>query len=310
MLTGPSGNWSRHWCKDAHALAHFLHAHEVAVVAIADRADGNVELQMVVNEIGMRLAQIEIHAAAAQVRAGQAVINGVLLGNHADVPRAVHENAVAREQFFRLVEIDDDFVQEFAALLDPARRQVARNAADARVAGGEPRAGQGFDQIINLFALGEGVQENRQRADIHRERAQPEQMRGDAGEFAADDADVLAARRQVLVDPVQFFHRERVGDVVGQRREIIQPIRVGDELGVGHVLGDFFIAAMEITDVGSGLGDDLAVQFQHDAQHAVRGGMRRPHVQDHFLALHVRQFRRRRGHGSGGRGSDARLAGL
>ena len=107
---------------------------------------------------------------------------------------------------------------------------------------------------------------------------------------AADHADVLAARRQILFDAEQFFHRERVGDVVGQRREIIQPVRVRDELGVGHVLGDFFVAAMQITDVRVGLGDDLAVEFEHDAEHAVRGGMRRPHVQDHLLALHVPQF--------------------
>ena len=38
------------------------------------------------------------------------------------------------------------------------------------------------------------------------------------------------------------------------------------------------------------LGDELAVEFEHDAEHTVRGGVRRPHVQDHFLALHVAQF--------------------
>ena len=97
----------------------------------------------------------------------------------------------------------------------------------------------------------------------------------------------------LVVDAEQFFHRERVGDVVGQRREIIQPVRVRDELGVGHVLGDFFVAAMQITHVRVGLGDDFAVQLQHDAQHAVRGRMRRPHVQDHLLALHVLKLFRR-----------------
>jgi len=47
---------------------------------------------------------------------------------------------------------------------------------------------------------------------------------------------------------------------------------------------------MQITHVRVSLGDDLAVEFEHDAKHAVRGGMRRPHVQDHLLALHVAQF--------------------
>ncbi len=34
---------------------------------------------------------------------------------------------------------------------------------------------------------------------------------------------------------------------------------------------------------GTALDDGFAVQLQHQAQHAVRGGMLRPHVQDHAL---------------------------
>jgi hypothetical protein len=101
-----------------------------------------------------------------------------------------------------------------------------------------------------------------------------------------------------VVDAEKFFNRERVSDVVRQRREVIQPIRVRDELGVGHVLGDFFVAAMQITHVRIGLGDDFAIQLQHDAQHAVRGRMRRAHVQHHLLALNIlRLFNRRSARG-------------
>jgi len=124
-------------------------------------------------------------------------------------------------------------------------------------------------------------------------------MRRDTRQFATDDPDELAARRKLLVDAYQLFHGERISDVVGQRRQVIQPIRVRDELGVSHVLGDFFVAAMEIAHVRHGLGDDFAVEFEDDAQHAVRGRVRRPHVQDHLFALHVlklvRGRRRRRG---------------
>src|ERR1035437_3384520 len=37
-----------------------------------------------------------------------------------------------------------------------------------------------------------------------------------------------------------------------------------------------------------------AVQFEHDAQHAMRGRMRGSHVQHHLLALHVLKFLDRR----------------
>ena len=108
------------------------------------------------------------------------------------------------------------------------------------------------------------MQEDGQRTDIHREGAEPEQMRRDAGQLAADHADVLAARRELLVDAHQLLDGEGVGDVVGERREVIQPVRVRDELGIGHVLGDLLVAAMQITDVGHRPGDGLAVHLDDD----------------------------------------------
>ena len=273
--------------EEADALPHLLHSDQVTVIAIAHGPDRDVELQPVVQQIGMGLAQIVFDPAAAQVWSAQAVIDRHVLRDHADVLRSVHEDAVAREQFFRLVEIDHDFVQKPAALVHPAGRQVAGQAADAGVGGGEPRAGQCFDEAINLFPLGEREEKHGQGANVHGKSAQAQQMRRDAGQFAADDPDELAARRQLLVDAKEFFDRQRISDIVGQRRQVIEPVRVRDELAVGHVLGDLFVAAMQITDVRHRFGDDFAVEFQDNAEHAVRGGVRRPHVQHHLFALHV-----------------------
>ena len=275
---------------DAHALAHLFHADEITIIAVAHRADRDVELQIRVAKIRRGLAQVVLHAAGAQVRTAQAVINRHLLRDDADIARAIHPDAVAREERFRLVDVHDDFVEELPDLIHPARRQIARHAADARVAGGETRTRQRLEQIVELLALRERVHEHGQRADIHREAAHAEQMRRDTGQFAADDADVLAARRQRLVDAHQLLDGERVSDVAGQRCEVIQSIRVRDELGVSHVLRDLFVAAMQVADVGHRLGDDLAVHLQQDAQHAVRGRMRRPHVEDHLLAFEIAHF--------------------
>ena len=161
-------------------------------------------------------------------------------------------------------------------------RQIADLAADAGVGSGEARAGEELEKIVEFFALGEGVEEHRHRAEIERHRAEPEQVRGDARRLAADDADGFAARRQFPAH--QFLDGERVGDVVRQRREIIEPVRVRHELVVLHVLGDFFVAAMQVADVRRRLGDRLAIQFQDEPQDAVRGRVRRPHVEDHFFA--------------------------
>ena len=115
-------------------------------------------------------------------------------------------------------------------------------------------------------------------------------MRREAGQFAADHADVLATLRERGVNAEQLLHRQRVGDVVGQRGEVIQPVRVRDELGVSHVLSDLFVAAMQIADFRVGLGDDLAIEFKHQPQHTVRRRVRRPHVQGHLFAPHILQL--------------------
>src|SRR6266498_3360770 len=107
-------------------------------------------------------------------------------------------------------------------------------------------------------------------------------MRGDPGSFATNDANCFPARRNLPVH--QFFNCKRVSNVVRQWREIIQPISVRDELVVLHVLGDFFVAAMQEADVWCGFGNDLAVELEHESQNAVRGGVRWPHIEDHLFA--------------------------
>ena len=163
-----------------------------------------------------------------------------------------------------------------------AFRQIADLSAHARIGSREPRAGQELEKIVKFFALGERVEKNRHRAEIERHRAQAEQMRGDPRRFAADHANGFAARRQFpspsISPPPARKH------VVRQRREIIQPVRVRHELVVLHVLGDFFVAAMQITDVRRRFGDDLAIELQHEPQNSVRRRMRRPHVEHHLLA--------------------------
>ena len=58
---------------------------------------------------------------------------------------------------------------------------------------------------------------------------------------------------------------------------------------------------MQKSDVRHGLGDRLAVEFEHEPQHSVRRGVRRPHVEDHFLADVVIGFAQLRLFGSDSR---------
>jgi hypothetical protein len=56
---GPGGNLAIAWLDDAHGLLHLLAADQIAVVAITRRADGDVELVLLVTGIRLVLAQVE-----------------------------------------------------------------------------------------------------------------------------------------------------------------------------------------------------------------------------------------------------------
>jgi hypothetical protein len=53
------------------------------------------------------------------------------------------------------------------------------------------------------------------------------------------------------------------------RRHIVEPVEIGDRLQIGLVLDQLFGAAMQQADMRIDALDDLAVQLQHQAQHAM-----------------------------------------
>ena len=74
-------------------------------------------------------------------------------------------------------------LHERADLLDHQRRDVVHHAADARVAVGEPRAAQRLEDVVQHFALIEGVQEERERARVEPHRAVAQQVVADPGQL-------------------------------------------------------------------------------------------------------------------------------
>jgi hypothetical protein len=78
---------------------------------------------------------------------------------------------------------------------------------------------------------------------------------------------------------MQLLDGQAVGVLVGHHGHVVQPVHVGQRLDVGLALGQFFSGTVQQADVRVGALDDLAVQLQHQAQHAVGGRMLRPEVQ-------------------------------
>ena len=150
------------------------------------------------------------------------------------------------------------------------------HAARAVVRGVHARAGHGLVDVHQFFALLEAEQEHRHRADIETVRAEPHQVIQDARDLIEHHADVLRALGRH--DAEQALDRKHVGVLVAHHRDVVEPVHVADGLVEGLGLGELLGAPVQQADVRVGLLDDLAIELQHQAQHAVRRRMLRPEV--------------------------------
>ena len=101
-------------------------------------------------------------------------------------------------------------------------------------------------------------------------------MVGDAGQLRHQHADVLGAERHL--EAHQLLDREHEAVLHAHRRAVIEPVEVGQRLGVGLVLDQLLGAAVEQADVRVDALDDLAVELHDQAQHAVRRRVLRAEV--------------------------------
>ena len=115
---------------DAVGLAHFLHAHEIAVVAVPGLADGDVEVHLVVDLVGLLLAQVPGDARAAQHRPGQAQVERALGRDDADADRALLPDAVVGEQHLVVVDIAGEALGEIVDEVQQAALAVAVQVLD------------------------------------------------------------------------------------------------------------------------------------------------------------------------------------
>ncbi len=168
-------------------------------------------------------------------------------------------------------------VQHEADLGDHPVVEVVEHAADARVAGMEAIARHLFIDVVNLLAEVEREQERRERPEVQRGGPGAEQVVADPGEFADDDANVLATLGQL--DAEQRFDRVVPGDLVHRRTDVVLAVDDRHVLVEVQMLAELLEARVQVADVGRRLDDPLAVQFEDQAQGRMRRRVLRAEVQ-------------------------------
>jgi hypothetical protein len=198
---------------------------------------GHVEIQLGVGQVGLVLALVHGQAGGTQDGAGVAPVQRVLGRHLGHVARAADEDAVAVQHAVDAGHVlfgeDQDFFQPF----EPAVGQVARQAADAHVRIGQPRAGEVVQVLEDVVAHRHQVQEGGHAAHFHHRSGHAGHVVGDAVVLGQQRAQHDAARREL--DAQQLLHGIGIGEVVVQRRAVVEPVRVRNDVVVGVVLGSF-----------------------------------------------------------------------
>ena len=104
-------------------------------------------------------------------------------------------------------------------------------------------------------------------------------MREDAADLAVEHADVLRARGHL--NAAELLDGQGKGVLLIHRRDVVEAIEIGDGLRVRLVLDQLFGTTMQQADMRIDTLDHLAVEFKHQAQHAVRRRVLGPEVEVH-----------------------------
>jgi len=132
---------------------------------------------------------------------------------------------------------------------------------------------------MDFFTFLVAVKEHGHGAYVHAVHADAQDMGGKTGKLQGQHAQGLAAGGQFPAQ--QFFHRAGIGDVVGKGGQVVKAVGVGDELVVLDGLPDLFHAAVQVAHHRIAANDLFTIEFQHQPQHAVGGGVGGAHVQGH-----------------------------
>ena len=279
---------------DTQALPHFIDPHHAAVVSIAVVVNRHLEVEVLVARIRTGLAQVVVDAGGAQTGTGHTPFQRffrVVLGH---VHSAAAQDTVLQAGLFIIVQPLGQPVDKGTHQFFPTVGQVLRHTADTIPGRVHAEAGDGFDHVIGFLAIGEGEEDGGDRAHVHDEGTQEQQVAGDAEHFRQHHPDDL--------DPVghfdagQFFHRQHVRKVVHHAAQIIDAVGVGNIAVPGLALGHLLGATVVVADVGHAVDDLFTVQLQDDAEGAVGTGVVGAQVEEHVVlvagaALHAPFFR-------------------
>jgi hypothetical protein len=151
-LDGAGGHVVQALVDDAEGLAELLHAAEVAVVAVAVDADGDVEINSVVGVVGLRLADVPGDTGSAQHDTGEGVVDGIGSGDDTDTLGAANPDTVVSQHLLGLVDAVTELGGPLVDVVEQSNGQILRHTSRADVGSVETGARNTLVEFLQLLA--------------------------------------------------------------------------------------------------------------------------------------------------------------
>ena len=159
------------------------------------------------------------------------------------------------------------------------------DAARAEIGSVQARAAGPLIEAHQLLTLLKSPQKRGHRTNIDRKGGQVQEVVQDAADLAIENADILRTTRNLDADGA--LDGQRPGMFLVHRRDIVQPVEIGQRLKIGLVLDQLLGTAMQQPDMRVGTLDHLAVHFQNKAKNAVRRRVLRAKIHRDGFDLHL-----------------------
>ena len=165
----------------------------------------------------------------------------------------------------------------------PSVGKIGSNAAGTDVVVVHAEASDFLKEAKRLFAFTPSVKHHRHCTEVHAVGGHEEKVRRNAIHLGHEHADPDRTFRDFDIE--QLFDSKREGKFGEQRRCVIHTRHVGGALQVSEFFTRALHACMEVADDRLTTKNGLALEFEHETQHAMSRRMLRTHVDDHGFVV-------------------------
>ena len=280
-----SGHAIENLANDAHRLANFGKTNGITIESVAIATDNDVKLQFGILHVRHVAAQVPRHAGAAQDWSGGAKRYCLVARDYANTLQALAPDGLIGHQDVVLAQTIGQHVKNFEHVIAPARWHVGGYSTRANEVVVHAQAGHFLEEAQHDLSLAPSVQHHRHGANVHSVGCHKQQVAAHAVEFGHEHANPHGPLGYFAVDSQQFFGGHGKNKFAVQWRQIIHARDVGATLHERERLARFFHSGMQVANDWLATQHCLALQFQHQTQHAVGAWVLRAHVDDHCLVF-------------------------